>query len=257
MKTPIMWVSITRIVATLMIFVFHYHSIYGIKAVAGLDIVGIALFLFISGYLVYTPTMSFRWLVRKFKQILIPYWFVIIPILLINEVIVYKQTTWVNKLVALVGGSYFIDDPIMVVAWFITVILLFYTFTFLVFINKSITLQILFFTGGIALFMLLGLPYVYIGSFLFGFLMRKNAVNTASKPVNNRLNAILFTIQNFSYSFFLIHGGIIFFFVKILGMEYSLYSFFLCFVCSSIFMIMHKILVDFFYEKMIDKIIRI
>src|SRR3989338_5802046 len=144
-KTYSLWASVVRIMATLLIFLFHYEGLYK-RSLAPFDMVAITMFLLISGYFsCQHDTSIHKWFIKRLKQILIPYWPIIIFVLLVNHFINYKPTTAFNNVMIFSGLSYFIKDPVYVIAWFITLILIFYIDLYLFRLIKFLLWKIVFF----------------------------------------------------------------------------------------------------------------
>lgn len=249
-----MWASCVRIIATALIFIFHFQSLYD-RPSYSLALYGITAFLFLSGYFSYQPsTFPLSWLLRRFKKIMISYWLVIIPILIINEVIHYKQTTLTQNIIIVMGGSMLLKDPVYIISWFITLILLLYVVVYITHLLRF-SFQVLFCLGCVIFFYkYLSVRFIYLVGFLVGYLWRyflglkRQSTPKKESFLNNicrrsfldKINMLLFNIQNYCYSFFLIHGGILLLGVKILKLKPTA-----CFVFS---MIISSIL-TFFHRK--------
>ena len=81
---PLFWASALRIIATLFIFIFHSFGQSNIS-VYNLNIVGISIFCFLSGYFCYPVRGSaIKWFINRAQNILIPYWSVILIVIALN-----------------------------------------------------------------------------------------------------------------------------------------------------------------------------
>ena len=88
-----LFLSIARILATIGIFIFHIFGLLGIDN-RGIDFVSILIFSFLSGYFYFgVQDQPLRWFYKKIFSILIPYWFIIVPVVFINRIVQYKATT--------------------------------------------------------------------------------------------------------------------------------------------------------------------
>jgi len=252
-KTYSLWASIVRIVATLLIFLFHYEGLYH-HSLSPLDIAAITMFLLISGYLSGQSEGSVHtWLIKRLKQILIPYWPVIFLVLLINYFIQYKPTTASHNIMIFLGLSYFVEDPVYVISWFITLILIFYVDLYFFRLIKPFILKILFLTA--SYFVICGYLYVsviYFLSFYIGyFLQYLNLFAFESVGIKRfgleNFNRGLYRIQSYCYAFFLIHGGVLLFIIKVCHVlePYSLLTAF-----------MPTVFITYFYKNFIDQIIK-
>ena len=77
---------------------------------------------------------------------------VIIPVVLMNHIVQYKETTLMMDLISILCGNLFIDNPIYVVAWYITFISLIYLFLFSQFLVKSNLARVLVWISGFMYF---------------------------------------------------------------------------------------------------------
>ena len=123
-------ISSLRICATAGIFLFHILGLYGFNQ-HHIDFYSILVFCFISGYLINKlGKNAFKWFTKRAFKILIPYWIVIIPALIINRIISYKDTTVIEDFITVLGGNMFLDKKVYVIAWYITFVLLLYGFNY-------------------------------------------------------------------------------------------------------------------------------
>jgi hypothetical protein len=251
-RQPVLVASIMRITATLLIFLFHFLCLSGFKTTYQIDKIGIFFFILISGYFSFQSGISpLKWFIKRIKQILIPYWLVISVVLIANSYIDYKDTDFLKNLIIFFGGSLFLENPVYVISWFITYILLLY---FCVFVYYTIKFQYMkyFFIFLVAVLFYtfkIGNIYYFVG-FFSGLFFRtfrekqKNVTyNNHQNSKNNIVSHYLFIIQSHSYSFFLIHGGIlqlVFHVFLLTGLSAFTTSFFM----TAIISIYHKMLSD-------------
>jgi hypothetical protein len=252
-KQPFLFASVLRIFATLLIFVFHFRGLSDLPKYP-IDKVGIFIFLVISGFFAYQPGITpIHWLIKRVKQIMVPYWTVILVVLVVNRIVEYKETDFFTALIIFFGGSLFISNPVYVIAWFITYILLLYfcLFIFLRFQESALSYAFLIVSGLIFWIFEIANPCYFIG-FFGGYFLNKFLINNKQKNIKNsfysNINLFFYTIQNYSYSFFLIHGGILkltFFFFSFRGFIAFISTFFL----TAIISFYHKKLSDFLLAK--------
>ncbi|MCJ7604302.1 MAG: hypothetical protein MUO63_22720 [Desulfobulbaceae bacterium] len=210
------FVSFARIGATACIFVYHALGQLGLNN-RGIDFISILIFCFLSGYLSYgCEVQPLKWFYKRIFSIMLPYWFIIIPAVIINRLVLYKDTTIVKDLITVFGGNLFLTNPIYVIGWYITFVLLLYIFLFInALFKKKIILRLFFWMFGFLYFgMLLGMQYYYI-AFAIGFLSSQIIPPSKEEAVaaaqNNYINKLLFTLQSRCYAFFIVHGGVLLF----------------------------------------------
>jgi len=212
------WFSILRIFATIWIFIFHYLVMMGIKPSYFSSFYAISGFCFLSGYFAVTNSPN-NWIIRRYFRIMLPYWIVMVAIMAINYLMPYKKVTFIDGLISLMGGSLFLNDPLYIISWFITLILILYLSVYLfsitpVPVNFMVLLGTLYFLSSIkhaALYMII----FYTGFFLSKFEFK----NKRPKPVrfrSEKLNKILYSTQKFSYCFFLVHAAVLHLFMRTL-----------------------------------------
>lgn len=250
-----MWISCVRIIAAVFIYIFHFQRLYNLPHYS-LDMYGISLFLFISGFFSCQRNRSLHvWLLKRFMSIMIPYWSVILVVLFINDVIKYKQTTLISNIIVFLGGSMFLEDPVYVISWYITLILLFYIGVYMVKLLKYIWLQVPFFIILFFIFLYVTKePILYFIAFVVGYgakCFSEFCPRILFHKLNflDRVNKILFIVQNHCYSFFLIHGGILLFLITVLRLNKAL-SFILGFIITSLCAYYHNMLSDFILKKL-------
>ena len=210
--------SILRLIATAGIFLFHILGIYNLNN-KYIDFISILIFCFLSGFLgAKVDVQPHKWIVKRFFSIMIPYWLIIIPVVIINRIIHYKNTTIFMDLITIAGGNLFLKNPVYVIAWYITFVLLLYLFLYI----KSISRLPEIFIWPIGYY-IIGYFFNkdwYFISFAFGYLLSRNiSYPIKSIRFETRIGLILFDIQKHCYSFFLVHGGIILFLYHILKMS--------------------------------------
>jgi len=243
-KQPVMMASILRILATILIFVFHYRGLEGLPKYP-IDKIGIFIFVLISGYFSFQPHIApARWFLRRVLQIMTPYWSVIFVVLVVNAVYGYKDVNFITNIIIFFGGSLFVENPVYVISWFITYILLLYL-CLAVFLSIKYTWTKIFFLFLCGAFFVdngIGNVYYFIGFFL-GFFINKFFKNKLHSKHNNNIfriiNVYLYKIQNHSYSFFLIHGGVLKLVFNIFLFN-GMLALILSFLITSIISVYHK-----------------
>ncbi len=220
-STPNLWASLLRIIATFIIYIFHVLRIYDLPGYS-FDIIGISIFCFLSGWFCYPVDKPVGpWLLNKFKRILIPYWLVILIVILANAAVSYKEKTLIELVVIFLGGSLFVDNPLYIISWYITFILCLYVMVSLYNYPKHPVSKILILVLSLLFYLyIIQRPLVYLFAFVIGYYLRffvaEKQVKKSTTRVLLALNRSLFFIQNRSFSFFLLHGGVILFYAKIL-----------------------------------------
>ena len=202
--------SLLRLIATLGIFTYHFTTLFG-KTVDGVFLISIYIFCFLTGYLSYSIyRRPLNWLLRRFYSIMIPYWFIIIPALLINRMISYKETSLAKDIVSLLGGSLFIDDRVYMISWYITFVLLLYLFVFMRSQAKKTIQSFLIWLLAILFFGLILEVIDFFMVFAFGLILAKIKTPPDKSVSQKNFSArILFFLQDKCYAFFLIHAGIL------------------------------------------------
>lgn len=201
-----MWsniLSIFRIFATTCIFTYHILGQYDFPTYH-LEDIAIVIFCFLSGY--FSPrNCDWVWLKQRVLGVMIPYWLVIIPVLIVNKFFSYKEVTIISQIITLFGGNLFLDEPVYVIAWYVTFVLLLYLFTCIQTITSSMMLRIvLWIVGYIVLYINFNLQNYFI-AFGVGFVFEKIC------PIPSKRDGSIFWIQGRCYHFFLVHGGFIVF----------------------------------------------
>jgi hypothetical protein len=220
--------SLARIVATLGVFLYHALNMLEIDVgkflgfgnnyfVVGLP--SILIFFFLSANLASFGVKEQRlnWLVRRVSSIMIPYWFVIVPVVIINRFVLYKETTALIDLASVLGLNLFLENPLYTIGWFITLINLLYLAVFLQSLSKSATVRLAVWAlGGICMVYLWDMSSYFL-TFTLGYLssriIPRPKKNHSSMAIRDR---ILFVVQDKCYAFFLLHGAVLnFLFVKL------------------------------------------
>lgn len=243
-KIPELWASIARIIACGMIFIYHHSGLYG-KSLHPLDFYAIIVFVFLSGYFSYQKNNLNNkhliiWLMRRLKAIMIPYWQVMLLVILINQFYRYKETTFLKNTLIMLGGSMFLNNPLYVISWFITLILLLYAFIFVFQIPSNKTYKTLIFLICFSCSILLN-KYFYFLAFCAGYAFKPIKKKYFNSFINIRLillNQIAFKIQNYCYSFFLLHGGVLLLAIKVLKLS-PFNSLVISFILTSIITFFH------------------
>ncbi len=208
----IIWPSIARITATLMIFIFHYYSIQYNK-ILPIDVPAILIFCFLTGYLINQNVANKRqWIAKHYLKIMVPFWVVMFFVLLANYFVTYKHVFIANTFIVLLGGGLFVSEKLYVISWYITLVLLQYLF-FLCLLSVTGYLYKL----GIILISfcifhyIVNMDWYYIAT-LIGYYSKFFKKTFFPQKINNsksKICKILFLIQQFCYCFFLTHGGIL------------------------------------------------
>ncbi len=215
--------SITRIAATFGIYFFHCLGLLG-YCNKGIDFVSILFFCFLTGFFSAnekTRPHGIYWLYRRLVSIMIPYWFVILPVIVINWLVGYKQTSYLSDLITFLGGNLFLDDPIYVIAWYITFVNILYLFVFIYQKIDSIPVKFVFWGLGFLVFSTMLNKTSYFLSFSLGYFLT-NQVRAAFSKEHNQLKGItcfLFWVQKRCYAFFLVHGAVLIALYHIVKME--------------------------------------
>lgn len=227
-----------------MIYIFHYYGIYGTNLYP-LDCYAIVIFVFLSGYFSYIGDGSkkkrlLEWLLRRVKAIMIPYWMVIIFVIFVNEIYQYKDTSFLEQIIILCGGSMFLNDPLYVVSWFITLILILYLYIFFFQTASTNAYKFFIFIIGLSFSIQLN-KHIYFLAFSIGHLIKFFQVKyhfLKNKERFSKLNKIIFNIQNYCYSFFLLHGGVLLLSIKIFKLH-PVTSFIASLILTAIFSFYH------------------
>lgn len=211
--------SLLRIVATLLIFIFHFYAVSGVE-IWWIASYAIMAFCFLTGYLSsITLHERVKWLVKRYYAIMIPYWFVIVPVIIINHFVHYKNISAFDIGLTLACGSLFIDERLYSLSWYITFILILYLY---VLIESFVDKKLLAKAAGLLFFGFFLHTFFYFLAYLIGC-YSKNIKRNA--PAINKYRLFAFSVQRYCYSFFLVHGGVILFFYHKAGLNsYYLFS---------------------------------
>jgi len=215
-------ISGLRIFATAGIFIFHLLGLYG-KDNQGIDYISILIFCFLTGYLSSgIKSGTYEWLKKRFLSILLPYWIVIVPALIMNRIVCYKNTTILSDFITLLGGNMFLQTKVYVIAWYVTFVLLLYCFVFFQSFFDHYFLKTLAWLAGFLVFYLMFDKSHYFISFGLGFFLA-SFLPPADKNLtkSNNLVKFLFILQGHCYGFFLIHGGVLIFLYNICKINFS------------------------------------
>jgi hypothetical protein len=207
---PLLWPSIARILATFGIFCFHYLGLMHLPN-ASIDTFAIIIYCLLSGYLINIKNVKPDvWFWKRYLMIMIPYWSVILPIIIINKIDNYKNTLFIDDLITVLGGNLFLENPVYVIAWYITFILLLYLYIYIYIILKSKLNKIILILLGSSYFLYLHCLSFFI-SFVVGLCMYKYLREDKDVIIGKGayLSEVLYKIQSYCYPFFLIHGGIL------------------------------------------------
>ncbi|WP_161788438.1 acyltransferase family protein [Desulfonatronum thiodismutans] len=223
---PVFTLSLLRIVAAGLIFLFHFLGLSNLPTYK-LDYVALTLFLFISGWfsLGIFKIPSHTWLFKRLKRIMIPYWGVIVPVLIANRIVDYKETSIFSDLLVFLGLGLFVDNPVYVISWFITLIVYYYILLFIIVNAKYVTLRLsIIILGYFAAILIFNSHWAYYFGFFIG-LASHIIINKFSFKFTNissrfyeSANSFVFSIQNYSYSFFLTQGAALIFTFKVLNL---------------------------------------
>lgn len=141
----------------------------------------------------------------KIISVIIPYWLVIFPAVVINRVIFYKNTSIVDDFLTVVGGGLFVDNPVYVICWYISFVILLYFFIYLYTIYIGIFIMIALLIFSLFCFYYFFHMHKYFISFVIGIFF-SNFTTSMSKKVSVDskigLYLILFLIQEKCYCFF-------------------------------------------------------
>jgi len=234
---PLIWPSIARLIATGAIFVFHFQGLFGYNKYR-LDFYAILMFCFLSGYLAKIDKEArSKWFITRYFGIMVPYWLVIIPVILVNELIKYKHISYFDYAVTIAGGNMFLENPIYVIAWYITFVLILYVYVFVESFFHSYSLISYIAISTLVFTFLLGKGYYFV-AFVIGLRLSEwlpQAILVKSIPFKHYLSSWTFVGQKYCYPFFLIHGASLLFFMKIVNFSpipVFVNSFFLSIVLS-------------------------
>ena len=209
--------SLARIIATIGIFVYHYLVLIGIYPYR-LDFFAILTFCFLSGYFInITKYSRYEWIIKRYLGIMIPYWLVIIPVIIANQIFQYKtHLSFVDYTLTILGGNMLLSDPLYVIGWYITFVVLLYSYAFMESLFKSWKKFLIIVLGVFIFFIWLDKGFYFL-SFFIGLRLSEWCAVSWSKEGDSfrrKITRILFVAQRYCYSFFLIHGAVLLFFFR-------------------------------------------
>lgn len=181
-------ISFIRAAAVILIVTCHFFQGYGSQYAFILN-VGVQTFLYMSGFLAAGTRMDSikNWYGKKAKRILIPYLCFLVPVLILYHFAAPGKTSAAADLIYLTGlqgfapGNYTIDG--LGHLWFITVILLSYAITPILY-RKKTGHALLFCAVFCLLLFLIHKSYAFwVGVYVLGFYMRKFGKNPVVIPI--------------------------------------------------------------------------
>jgi hypothetical protein len=215
-RSPLIWPSVARLAATGAIFLFHYLGQLKYQQYR-LDFFAIMAFCFLSGYLININKKARReWSIKRYFGIMIPYWLVIIPVMVANEIVHYKTLSPVEYGVTFLGGNMFLDNPLYVIAWYVTFILILYAYAYIESFFHSYQIAICMLIGAMLFFFWLGNGYHFL-VFLVGLRLSywwRAEYDRGGYGLRRKVSLWLFVVQRYCYLFLLIHGAVLLFLVK-------------------------------------------
>ena len=211
------WPSVARVLAALSIFMFHYFGLVQTPR-WWLSAIGLATFSFLSGYLAHArKTPRRRWIVKRYFSVMIPHWVVILPVLAANAAIEYKPVSAGAAVITFLGGNLFLSNPIYVITWYVTFVLLLYAYLLAdSFVDGWHRLLL---TGlALPVFHWLDCAQYFI-AFSIGLYLSTwfppNPVR-ARQRLEAELARVTFRAQELCYPFFLAHGAVLLGMLKVL-----------------------------------------
>ena len=243
------WFSLARLASTFLIYIFHYLGFLEINNRYHLDFYAILIFCFLSGFFInITKGDRSKWIIRRYFGIMIPYWLVILPVFVANQVFQYKtDLSLTSYIVTAFGGNLFLNNPLYVIAWYISFILMLYAYAFIESFFAAYGKLLLGAFGIMLFFTWLGKAGYFL-SFLIGLYFSKRCFVSwprVNGSLMQKTASVLFVVQKYCYSFFLIHGAILLFFFKITNVpKLGIFSFSIV-ISSIISIIIYKISENF------------
>lgn len=223
-KVPLLWASALRIFACALIFIYHYLVLHGQST--GLGTIGLYIFFFLAGWFAgHMKRNPKQWIVGRLRRLLIPYWPVIFVVLVANHIVHYKDTTLLKDVLTFCGLSLFVDNPVYVISWFITMAIILDASLCIFTLIKPVWMRagwLVLVWAGFYFFLPLLVNALYL--FYLGIFIRRISVGWFSLNTwfseksgwYRKINSVLFHIQNYTYSFFLIHGAALIFVFHVL-----------------------------------------
>jgi len=242
--------SLLRIAATISIFHYHVSGLYGFYEG---EILAFAFpaFMYLSGfYSCHEPEKAVGWMLKRIKRIYLPYWIVCLAVIVSNSILNYKEMTLSTVAVLIAGGNFFLQSPLYVEVWFVTVIVMFYVSVFILLLVNNLYLRIVL---GVMLVVCLAL-FKVSGEFIYWFcigygarwlmdVMASDNRFITRQVVMINVNQYAFKVQGYSYEFFLLHGSVLLFFVQIARFDFT-NTFFAAFVVTAILSVFLQMLVQ-------------
>ncbi|HSV43591.1 MAG TPA: acyltransferase family protein [Candidatus Bathyarchaeia archaeon] len=229
-KVPSLWASVARLTACGFIFVYHYFVLTG-QDTRGLGTLGLYIFFFLAGWFsARTQKTPWEWFKGRVRRLMVPYWPVIFVVLIANRVVGYKETTLINDILTFFGLSLFVKNPVYVISWFITILLLLDLSLLGVRLIKYRSAQAVFLACcGFLLYSrypkLINAFYLFYLGLMLNALIKGRITFSLDEWMTGRfswygvINDKLFSIQNYTYSFFLIHGAVLIYVVRVLKLD--------------------------------------
>jgi peptidoglycan/LPS O-acetylase OafA/YrhL len=227
-------VGMAKIYACFAIFIHHYlKTIRSINEYTVSVIVGISIFLFVSGYITAVKNnFSSKWLARRISKIYIPYLIIIIPLILLNVITGHKNVDYNQILIEIIGGSLFVHKPFYEATWFVTFILILYIIVYLsnsissykellmilllsIFILCMANVQHVYFVKNIYIIYWV---IVYFTGFISGKFIFKCISLSEKNAYFDQKNTIA-TLSKYSLEFYLLHGPVLFFLYNIIKLD--------------------------------------
>jgi len=225
---PLLWASVLRLTACAFIFAYHFLVLQD-QPSYGLGSYGLYIFFFLAGWFaVYGNKDAVTWLKGRLRRILVPYWPVIAVVLIANRIVGYKETTLLKDAMTFAGLSFFVRDPVYVISWFITFLMMLDLSFFVFRVLEKNSLRVVYLVVLLAAahvwvpLQIRAVELFYIGAGI-GHLAR--GWDGCSGFLSRRftwfrhINQALFRVQNYTYSFFLIHGAVLIAVFKALRMS--------------------------------------
>jgi hypothetical protein len=148
---------------------------------------------------------------------MIPYLIVIIPVVFMNHIEHYKVVTLPSAVITILGGSLFLREPLYVIGWYITFILLLYCYGYVETYFSGYRMAILMVIVALVFAFRLNYRVLYFVSFFVGLRMRDRRFGEAPPDASrsgDRLAETLFFLQRYCYPFFLVHGAVLLMFTR-------------------------------------------
>lgn len=221
--------SSLRICATIIVFLFHCNGLHAVPENSNLTF-AFSSFLFLSGYYCLNAQMEpSKWFFRRAIRIYYPYWITCVVVLAANVIFSYKPVTAVNVISLFAGANLFIDEPVYVIGWFVSCIVVFYISVFLFYSFKNLLIKLIVIITGYSFLSDNGIPDYFFVFFFIGCIastlvsrcrLTLPLPNSLFYSLFSKLSSSFLAIQNYSYEFFLIHGAVILMFTKIIEASY-------------------------------------